>query len=229
MSAATAIEAAGPAIALRTRMLVVSFGERVRACSWAVLGGGFATASHVAWVEVRDDELRPPVEPCALARERLRAEGVGGDVVTLLTSRRVASYETHVLVERDLWVRAVGTVGLGNALRAGDPAGVAGRIGTINLLVYASAPLTDEALLEANAIATEAKTAAVLEGGIVSRRTGRAATGTGTDCTVIACATSAGRRERYAGKHTRLGALVGAAAHHVVREGVRRWLEENAR
>lgn len=229
MSAATAIRAVGPTIALRPRMLLVSFGEGVRACSWAVLGGGFATASHVAWIEVRDDELRPPVEPSALARERLRTEGFGGDAVALLTSRRVASYETHRVEERDVWVRAVATVGLGNALRAGDPAGVAGRIGTINLLVYASAPLTDEALLEANAIATEAKTAAVLEGGIISRRTGRAATGTGTDCTVMACATSAGRRERYAGKHTRLGALVGVAAHHVVREGVRRWLEENAR
>jgi adenosylcobinamide amidohydrolase len=230
MSAATAaIGAADIAIALRTRLLVVSFGARVRACSWAVLGGGFATASHVAWVEVREDELRPPVEPRALARERLRAEGIGGEVVALLTSRCVASYETHALVERDVWVRAVGTVGLGNALRAGDPPGVAGRIGTINLLVYASAPLTDEALLEANAIATEAKTAAVLEGGIVSRRTGRAATGTGTDCTVTACAISARRRERYAGKHTRIGALVGAAAHHVVREGVRRWLKDSVR
>jgi adenosylcobinamide amidohydrolase len=128
----------------------------------------------------------------------------------------------------ELVARAVATVGLGNALRAGDPAGVAGRIGTINLLVHVSAPLTDEALLEASAIATEAKAAAVLEAQITSRRTGRPATGTGTDCTVLACTPAPRRREAYAGKHTRIGALVGAAAHCVVREGVRRWLEENS-
>ncbi len=216
----------GPWLALRDRMLVVSFGARTRACSWAIVGGGFASVRHVAWVEVEEAELRPPVDPRVLARERLRVEGLAGEVVVLLTSRRVASFEDCALEDGELAARAVATVGLGNALRAGDPAGVAGRIGTINLLVHVSAPMTDEALLEASAIATEAKTAAVIEAGSRSRRTGLAATGTGTDCTVLAGAPGEGRGERYAGKHTRVGALVGAAADRVVREGVRRWLLE---
>jgi adenosylcobinamide amidohydrolase len=232
MSAATVRTSArpelAPSIALRDRMLLVSFGGRVRACSWAIVGGGFARARHVAWIEVQDAELRPPVDPRVLACERLRAEGLEGDVIGLLTSRRVATFEECAMEDGEVVARAVATVGLGNALRAGDPAGVAGRIGTINLLVHVSAPLTDEAILEASAIATEAKTAAVLEAQITSRRTGRPATGTGTDCTVLACTPAPGRREVYAGKHTRTGALVGAAAHRVVRAGVRRWLEENA-
>lgn len=215
-------------VTLRERMLVVSFEAPVRACGWAIVGGALASACRVVWIEVRDTDLRPPVDARSFARARLRAEGIEADTIALLTSRRVATFEEHVARDGDLRAHAVATVGLGNALRAGDPAGVAGRIGTINLLVHVEAPLHDEALLEANAIATEAKVAAILESGVVSRRTGLPATGTGTDCTVIACG-ARGRREAYAGKHTRIGALVGAAAYAVVRDGARRWVEENAR
>jgi adenosylcobinamide amidohydrolase len=220
-------EESAPSIALRERMLLVSFGTPVRACSWAILGGGFTSPRHVAWIEVEDAELRPAIDPRALSRARLRAERIEGEVIGLLTSRRVATFEDCVVRDRELVAHAVATVGLGNALRAGDPAGAAGRIGTINLLVHVSTPLTDAGLLEASAIATEAKTTAVLEAGITSRLTGRPATGTGTDCTVLACSAEHARGAPYAGKHTRAGAIVGSAAHHVVCEGVRRWLRDN--
>lgn len=228
MSAAPSLAQPLPTIALRDRMLVVSFGAPVRACSWAIVGGGLTDVRHVAWIEVRDAELRPPVDPRRLARERLQAEGLD-EAVALLTSRRVATFREHAADDRDMAVHAVATVGLGNALRAGDPAGATGRIGTINLLIHVQLPLSDNALLEANAIATEAKTAAVLEAGIASRRTGKPATGTGTDCTVVTCETAGRVRETYAGKHTRVGALVGASALAVVGEGVRRWIAESTR
>jgi adenosylcobinamide amidohydrolase len=216
------------AITLRDRLLVVSFDRPVRACSWAIVGGGFTEVQHVAWIEVREAELRPPVDARRLAAERLRAQGID-QAVALLTSRRVASFGEHGAREGDVAVRAIVTVGLGNALRAGDPAGIAGRIGTINLLVHVNRSLSDEALLEASAIATEAKTAAVLEAGVASRRTGRPATGTGTDCVVVASEVLAGPRETYAGKHTRVGSLVGAATLGVVGEGVRHWIREHGR
>lgn len=200
--------------------LVAKFAEPVRTCSWAIVGGGFSHARHVAWLEVRDEELRPPLDPRRMLRDRLRAAGMA-DAVGLMTSRDVSTY-TDACVEE---ARCIATVGLGNALRAGDPAGIAGRIGTINLLVHVDAPLSDEAMLEASAIATEAKCAAVLESGVSSRRTGRPATGTGTDCTVV---TSTGGRVQYAGKHTTIGAAVGAAVEQAVVAGVRRWLAEQS-
>lgn len=218
-----------PAIDLRQRMLLVSFPTVARATSWAIVAGGFVYARHVAWIEVGDGELRPPVDPRALARARLRTQAINGVAIALLTSRRVASYDACTIKDGDVVARAIATVGLANALRAGDPAGVAGHIGTINLLVHVSTPLTDEALLEASAIATESKTAAMLEAGIASRRTGRPATGTGTDCTVTACTPGSGLREPYAGKHTRVGALVGAVSYRVVCAGIARWLEERTR
>jgi adenosylcobinamide amidohydrolase len=184
----------------------------------------------VAWLEVADDELRPPVDPRRLLLDRLR-EARLFDAVGLLTSRRVATFVHSKVETNGTDVQCVATVGLGNALRAGDPEGAAASIGTINTLVHVDAALADVALLEANAIATEAKCAVVLEAGVTSRRTGRPATGTGTDCTVVCCAPASrgARAARYAGKHTALGSLVGAAVERAVGEGVLRWLAEAGR
>ncbi|MBV9945376.1 MAG: adenosylcobinamide amidohydrolase [Myxococcales bacterium] len=208
------------------RMVVVSFGARLRVCSWAVLGGGVGWTRQVAWIEVRNADLPPSVDPRDHALARLRAAGVEGETVGLLTSRRVTAYELASRRDGELAAHAVATVGLGNALRAGDAASDAANAGTINLLVAVSTPLTGEGLLEATAIATEAKTAAVLEAGVLSRSSGKPATGSGTDCTVFACRDGADPLT-YAGKHTRIGALVGAVAYHAVREGVRGWLQEH--
>ena len=112
--------------------------------------------------------------------------------------------------------------GLGNALRAGDPPGP-GRVGTINLLCRSSAPLTAEAQLEALALAAEARTLAVREAGVPSTRTGLPASGTGTDCIVIA--SPRGRAPGgvpYAGKHTAIGHAIGAAVLEATRRGVER-------
>ncbi len=212
------------------RWLVASFAAPVRACSWAIVGGGLVDAEHVAWLEVRDGDLRPPVDAKARLERRLRDRALAR-VVGLLTSRRVSTYRDVVVEQGELRARCLATVGLGNALRAGDPPGVAGRIGTINLLVHVETSLSDVALLEAAAIATEAKAAAVLEAGVTSRRTGRRATGTGTDCTVVSSARphAGARGAAYAGKHTAIGAVVGEAAHRAVRDGVDAWLEEQRR
>ena len=217
----------GMSVNLSERWLVASFSSPVRACSWAIVGGGLVEIEHVAWREVRDAELRPPINARDFMLERLHEKQLAR-AVGLLTSRSVATYCDVVVEGGGARARCVATVGLGNALRAGDPAGIAGRIGTINILVYVNVPLSNEALLEASAVATEAKTAVVLEAGILSRRTGRAATGTGTDCTVAACATGLSFAS-YAGKHTNVGSLIGAAAARAVSDGVTRWLGEQAR
>ncbi len=227
-----ALSAAGEplAVSLRRPWLVASFAERVRTCSWAIVGGGLTDARHVAWLEIRDAELRPPIDPKRLLEARLRAEGLA-DAVGLLTSRSVATYVDRRIDAHGVRGRCIATVGLGNALRAGDRPGVAGRIGTINVLAHVDTPLSDEALIEASAIATEAKCAAVIGAGIQSRESGLPATGTGTDCTVLTAprAASGVRPSRYAGKHTAVGSVVGAAVELAVREGIARWLREAAR
>jgi adenosylcobinamide amidohydrolase len=199
--------------------LVVNFDCPHRVASWAIAGGGIGTANVVAWRQVAERELRPPVDPARWLRARMREAGIEG-AVGMLTSR-----------DLDAWVEAssecararahcIATVGLGNALRAGDPPGPFARIGTINILCRVETPLTHQALLEGLAIATEAKVAAVLEAGVVSRRSGLPATGTGTDCVVVAA--PLGRSPSpYAGKHTEIGAVIGRAVRDAVDAGVR--------
>jgi adenosylcobinamide amidohydrolase len=207
--------------------LVVSFDAPVRACSWAIVGGGLVETRSVAWIEVRNADLGPHVEPRQLVLERFRSAGLEPGIA-LLTGRSVATHEEAIVSIDQTTVRCVATVGLSNALRAGDPAHASPAIGTINLLAYVDQPLSDEGLIEASAIATEAKCVAMLESGVRSRLSGRPATGTGTDCIVVASARAgpSQRLEPYAGKHTVIGSAVGAAVERAVAGGVRRWREE---
>jgi adenosylcobinamide amidohydrolase len=207
--------------------LIARFEAPQRVASWAIVGGGVRRATAVAWLCVRDGELRPPVDPCELLRDRLAMRGLAG-AVGLMTSADVARYADETRTWGARQARCVVTVGLGNALRAGDPPGPAARIGTINVLCAVDAPLTDEALLEAMALATEARALAVREADVPSRRTGRPSSGTGTDCVVIAAPDVPAAREiagptRYAGKHTELGHVVGAAVYDAVACGIARW------
>jgi adenosylcobinamide amidohydrolase len=215
-----------PDLVRRGRWLITRFACPQQVLSWAIVGGGRRTAEVVAWYRVRESELRPPADAREFLRRRL-ADAAIPDAVALLTSRDL---DAHVAVSRHrdpFAVRCIATVGLGNALRAGDPPGPAARIGTINLLCCLSHPVTEEALVEALALAAEARTVAVLEAAVSSRMTGRPATGTGTDCIVVA-APLVGRPVRYVGKHTALGSLIGAAVGEATRHGVERWRADGA-
>lgn len=198
--------------------------------SWAIVNGGRRVASDVVWREVVRGELGPEVDPVALPAALLRralAEAKLPDAVGLLTARDVRSFDTAEAVDAELHAWCVATVGLANALAAGDPPGAA-HPGTINLCVAVSVPLSEEALLEALALAAEARTAAMLEARLPSPLSGRPASGTGTDCIVVAAPVAAPSATRlaYAGKHTRVGSLLGAAVRDAVARGIARWLEE---
>lgn len=208
------------------RWLLTRFTASQHVLSWAIVGGGRRTTRTVAWYQVRAGELRPPVDARHFLRQRL-AEAAIPDAVGLLTSRDLDSYVDVERRQGRRSARCIATVGLGNALRAGDPPGPAARIGTINLLCCVSDSLTEEALVEGLALAAEARAAEVLEASIASTLTGRRATGTGTDCIVIA-APAAGGAVPYVGKHTVLGHLIGAAVSEATRRGVEAWRRTNA-
>jgi adenosylcobinamide amidohydrolase len=188
------------------KRLFVSLGAPHRCLSWAIVNGGLVQASAVEWRQVDDGEEVYTFSPGAIG---------------LLTARRLDAFEEQQTDE----VRCAATVGLGNALAAGDPPGRFRPIGTINVLVQLARPLADAALVEACALAAEARTAAVLEARVPSRVSGRPATGTGTDCIVIA-APVAVEGERWVGKHTALGAQIGATVREATARGVAAWLAE---
>ncbi len=210
-------------------MLVARFPAAHRVASWAIVNGGLAVADAVAWLEVRNADLPRDRDPQAYLAERLAGAELGG-AVGLLTSRKLSAHVVHAARHGGSAAHCVATVGLGNALCAGDPPGPGPAAGTINLLCHVSEPLSDHALLEALALAAEARTLALLEARVPSRVSGRPATGTGTDCIAIAAPRSEpGARHRYAGKHTALGHVIAAAVHGAIARGVQDWLAEQER
>ncbi|WNG37162.1 adenosylcobinamide amidohydrolase [Archangium violaceum] len=224
MKAAVATpEGEAPSLEGGGRLLVVRFERPHAVLSWAVINGGRRRARAVVWRQVRDDELVPGVDPVALLAASLGESSE--ETVGLLTSRDVSTFDDVRLASGALSARCVATVGLGNALAAGDEPGPLRSVGTINLLCQLSRPLSEGALVEAVALAAEARTAALMEARVPSRRSLRAATGTGTDCIVVAAPEGPGG-ETYVGKHTRLGSLLGGAVREATARGVRRWLDE---
>jgi len=202
----------------RGRWLIVRFAEPHRVLSWAIVGGGKRIVDAVAWYQVTAEELAPPVNPGDFLQSRLKEASLK-KAVGLLTSADLDAYAESEKKAEGITVRSVATVGVQNALRVGDPPRAAEPVGTINLLTQISVPLSKEAFLEALSIATEARTAALLESGVLSKESGMPATGTGTDCIVIAAARS-GEMLSYAGKHTFLGHLIGACVIEAVRSGL---------
>ncbi|HEY2745638.1 MAG TPA: adenosylcobinamide amidohydrolase [Polyangia bacterium] len=209
------------------RLLVVRFPRVHRTLSWALCGGGLGLTRAVAWRYVERGELSPSVDAAKLLADTLKQHGLE-HAVGMMTARALSTFDCVEKQRDGVAARAVATVGLGNALAAGDAPGpmlLAPRVGTINVLVQLSHALDEAGLAEALSIASEARTAAVLDGRVPSRRSQGLATGTGTDCIVVA-APETGEPLRWVGKHTAAGALVGGVVREAVARGVRRWIAE---
>jgi len=211
-------------IELRPRWMVARFAEQWAIVSWALVNGGWQRVTEVAWLYLQLGEIADVEEVGDWMRSQMRAEGLSG-VVGFLTSRRAGAHVEATARDGECTAWAVGTVGLSNALRAGDSSGPIATPGTINLLVCCSQPLSVEAGMEALALCSEAKALAMLESGVQSVRSGLAATGTGTDYLAVAWPV-VGERQVYAGKHTSVGAAMGKAAYEAVALGVKGWLAE---
>jgi adenosylcobinamide amidohydrolase len=211
---------------LAPRWLVVRLSDEHVITSWAPVGGGVCRARVVAWHEVEGAELAPPIDAGQLLAERLAARGLGG-AVGLLTARRLDRHVRAISRRDGVTAEVVATVGLGNQLRVGDPPEIerAAAAGTINILCRLSTPLSPAGALEALSIAAEARTVAVREAAVPSQRTGRFATGTGTDCIVIA-APIGEPGATHAGKHTAIGHVIGAAVAEAIAQGVEGWLAD---
>lgn len=120
-------------------------------------------------------------------------------------------------------MHGIATVGLANARAAGDTADVplqttSNQPGTINLVLTCNALPDLTGKIEAIHMATMAKTGALQKAGVTSEKSGRPATGTGTDCIVVAGTGEI--EENYCGMHTVLGELIGNVVHRVISQGI---------
>ena len=209
----------------RENALIIGIPESAfpspRAVSWAVRGGGFTIPRIIVNHSIDVNEW---IEDCqAYIESFIEKEGLPKESIIMLTSvpqrfQRCADRSSAV---GTFAVRTYATVGVGNALAAGDPVGTAMKqYGTINLIVIVAGTLSTEACLECISIIAEAKARFLREKGIASIVSGEIATGTGTDCVVVV-SLGVGERIAYVGKHTEVGSLIARSVVDAMGESYR--------
>ncbi len=218
------------------RTLLINLEKRLKVLSSAACHGGLVRARYIMNHQVPANPVAAPAvspacqwtDPAKYLTQVAGELGVTGRAVALMTAVPMTQLVTLREGEDGLWVEGFVTVGVTNAVRAGDPVQPAetarrAKPGTINIILVTNARLADSAMVGAVQVLTESKTAALLAAGVPSWTGRRGATGTGTDAVVLAC--GAGRRGpslRYSGTHTKIGELIGRLVLRGVGEGLKR-------
>ncbi|CAL9615823.1 hypothetical protein SUDANB38_05765 [Streptomyces sp. enrichment culture] len=211
--------AAAAALPVR-RLTRVEDGERLHALLWragdgwrmvssAVLGGGIGERAWVLNAQVSHGYRR--TDPDRHLASLAAAAGVRGPGVGLMTAADVSRYG-HA---EDGGVGAVATAGLGVRGWAASPAAgtaVPTGPGTVNIVVAVPVALSDAALVNAVATATEAKVQALLDAGYDC-------SGTPTDAVCVAARVPRPGVEvhAFAGPRSLWGARLARAVHAAVR------------
>lgn len=207
------------------RTLVIDLDGRKRVLSSAPLRGGLTVASYILNHQVEanpfvaGDQSMVFGDPGRSLQELAIRLGIHAPTVGLMTAVPMTQVVTARALSDGLWVECFATVGITNAVRAGEwpPPGIAdqqsGTPGTINLILVTNGCLSQAAMVCAVQVVTEAKSRVLRDHDVRCSQSGTAATGTGTDAVVIASALRGqGTRHLYSGTHTVLGAMIG----HVV-------------
>ncbi|MFJ9329335.1 adenosylcobinamide amidohydrolase [Streptomyces sp. NPDC101230] len=192
--------------------LLWRLGPGVRVCSSAVLGGGIGPRAWILNAQVPGGY--PRLDPDRHLAEIAAAEGLTGPGAGLMTAADVSAYTTG----HDGGVTATVTTGLGVRGWAAAPEGAARtphRPGTVNIVVTLPAALSDAALVNAVATATEAKVQALLDAGLDC-------SGTPTDAVCVAAPEPGpDGGEPFAGPRSPWGGRIARAVHTAVRAGAR--------
>lgn len=202
--------------------------------SSAILNGGIVKTNTVfnrfitkAFADHPDYKLTPEDMLALYGKEIFKTDHAVG----LLTA---APYYTYAFcgVEKDgIIIEAHITSGTSNARRAGDPADVHTfeetdyRTGTINIIVATNANLEEQALLEAIMMITESKVTVMEERQVISNKTGKLSTGTGTDTTAIV--NGNGYPIKYCGKHVLFGELLAQVVKRALSQSLQQYDDNN--
>jgi len=196
--------------------LVWKWPEPVRTLSSAPVGGGLNRTSWLLNIGVPLDYAR--IDLARHVSESVEALGISGEGIALFTAADVARVERAssegVVVDT--------TVGIFKPTWAADPAGgyTPWKPGTINSVVQLPSVISVSAAVNAVITATEAKTQAIHEAGILG-------TGTASDAVVIVWPASPGAANdevaQFAGPRSLWGSRMAQAVHASVAAGIDRW------
>jgi adenosylcobinamide kinase/adenosylcobinamide-phosphate guanylyltransferase len=199
------------------RTLVIELPACYRVLGWAPMGGGLRRAAVILNHQIALDDRAAVESPRTCLSRLARSLGFSPrHTVAMMTGANVGRGGFVTMRRRELAVSAWCSAGCSNALRVGDRAtAFYEQPGTINIAVAINRPVTVALLAEALQLAVEARVLAVQRASVMSVRSGLPATGTGTDCIVVAAPDISVNERRgaigYCGKHTVLGELIGRA------------------
>jgi adenosylcobinamide amidohydrolase len=218
------------------RCLVAVFNGKRRVMSTSMHNGGY----REDLTAVFNHDVNPgPGMPCDYCKEgdesrkRFIIDELGLDYDTVAYMATIVSMDNAVIRTEtydELTVTAIATASVEvNGGRVGEKAtsyekrgqSVSLRPGTINIMVLTNADMTPGCMARAMITATEAKTAALQEMMAGSLRSSGIATGTGTDNMIIVANAESDNLLTYAGKHGKLGELIGVTVMSAVKQSLR--------
>lgn len=221
------------------KSIVILFKGQRNVLSTGPNNGGFTTDLSAVFnndanpgsgmgIKLRADTYREHMDILAEEDLGLDSSACSG----LLTAASMENAAISTLSYEDFSVTAITTAGVrSNGGRIGDPASWYEKsessfddttpTGTINILLYINADLKKEAMASALVSCAEAKAAAMQELLISSRYSCGIATGTGTDGVIIIANAESNTHLTNAGKHSKLGELIGRTVITSIKEALR--------
>lgn len=190
--------------------LVISSEVPLKILSSDVLEGGFFHARYILNHHVELDY--DPDSPTKDLEKVLEELGIKERAAGMLTAVDME----NVSIATNAPATAVVTGGVTNAIASGEESDGGG---TINIILLIDANLSEAAMVNAVINATEAKSLALRDLKIKSKRSDELATGTSTDTIVVAC-TGKGEKLKYAGNATDLGECIGLAVRTASKDAV---------
>lgn len=227
----------------RDRSVIIRFGGKRNVLSTGPLNGGYREDLKYVF---NHDGKDPKDQECKMKGKTYREhmEVITRELHLPIESScgvaTAASMEnTSIKSEtfRDVTVTAIVTAGINvNGGRVGDPAywyeenghfvniltqqKEEEKHGTINIMLHFNINLDPGALTRAMVTCTEAKTAAIQELLLPSRYSRGLATGSGTDSTILVANAESAICFHSAGKHAKLGELIGKSVKNAVKEAL---------
>jgi iron complex transport system ATP-binding protein len=198
----------------------VRFDRPLRTISNGVVGDGIQWHKHFCNFHVKKNyNCSDPVKDM---HEWLADRGIPPEqTVGMMTAVQLADAVVSKKTIEGMEFLAVVTAGVGNAVDISQTELTTAPItvGTINIMMFINAHLTDGALVNGLMSAAEGKVKALQDLQIKDPHTGTLASGTSTDAMVLAV-TQQGEQTPYAGSGTILGKGIGYLVYEAVTEAV---------
>jgi adenosylcobinamide hydrolase len=220
----------GDAVFRQGNSIGVQFAEPRMVLSTSIINGGYRedlqgifnhnSTDVVMTVESYLRSMKQEAMKLGFDPEKVSSMGTGAGMDNVAI--KTASYQDAV-------VTAIVTAGVeGNAGRAGDPTDYykpkqnpnMPKPGTINIMLIMNADMPKGTQARALVTCTEAKTTALQELMVSSRYSNGLATGSGTDQTIIVANPHTKLYLDDAGKHSKLGELIGVAVKSAVKDAL---------